>query len=120
MLKVLSSILCDLDPKVKVIGQKAGICDGVPSTSALVIYYFQIYSFIWFLRLSTHFENVQCSKFLVLFGPWKIFYAFCQPIWTKIRPNRMSGLICVQTVCKGSQQTTLSRQKVKALFPGLL
>ena len=28
MLKVLSNILCDLDPKVKVIGQKAGICDG--------------------------------------------------------------------------------------------
>ena len=38
MLKVLSNILCDLDPKVKVIGQKAGICDGVPSTSALVTY----------------------------------------------------------------------------------
>ena len=36
MLKVLSNILCDLDPKVKVTGQKAGICDGVPSTSALV------------------------------------------------------------------------------------
>ena len=36
MLKVLSNILCDLDPKVKVNGQKAGICDGVPSTSALV------------------------------------------------------------------------------------
>ena len=36
MLKVLSYILCDLDPKVKVIGQKAGFCDGVPSTSALV------------------------------------------------------------------------------------
>ena len=36
MLKVLSSILCYLDPKVKVLGQKAGICDGVPSTSALV------------------------------------------------------------------------------------
>ena len=41
MLKVLSSILCDLDPKVKVIGQKAGICDGVPSTSALVILCFR-------------------------------------------------------------------------------
>ena len=40
MLKVLSNILCDLDPKVKVIGQKAGICDGVPSTSALVIIIF--------------------------------------------------------------------------------
>ena len=36
MLKVLSNILCDLDPKVKVIGQKGGICNGVPSTSALV------------------------------------------------------------------------------------
>ena len=36
MLKVLSYILCDLDPKVKVMGKKAGICDGVPSTSALV------------------------------------------------------------------------------------
>ena len=36
MLKVLSSILCDLDPKVKVIGQKAGICDGLPSTSAYI------------------------------------------------------------------------------------
>ena len=43
MLKVLSSILCDLDPKVKVIGQKEGICDGVPSTSALVKYCTTIY-----------------------------------------------------------------------------
>ena len=37
MLKVLSNILCDIGPKVKVIGHKAGICDGVPSTSALVL-----------------------------------------------------------------------------------
>ena len=35
MEKVLSYILCDLEPKVKVIGEKAGICDGVPSTAAL-------------------------------------------------------------------------------------
>ena len=42
MLKVLSYILCDLDPKVKVIGQKAGICDGVPSTSALVHFEFTV------------------------------------------------------------------------------
>ena len=40
MLKVLSNILCDLDPKAKVLGQKAGICDGVPSTSALVLHAF--------------------------------------------------------------------------------
>ena len=30
--------MCDLDPKVKVIGKKAGICDGVPSTAALVYF----------------------------------------------------------------------------------
>ena len=39
MLKVLYNILCDLDPKVKVKGQKADICDGVPSTSALVLFF---------------------------------------------------------------------------------
>ena len=38
MLKVLSNILCDLDPNVKVIGQKGGICNGVPSTSVLVLF----------------------------------------------------------------------------------
>ena len=43
MLKVLSNSLCEFDPKVNVIGQKAGICDGVPSTSALVILLFQIF-----------------------------------------------------------------------------
>ena len=43
MLKVLSSILCDLDPKVKALGQKAGICDGVPSTSALVLFALMLY-----------------------------------------------------------------------------
>ena len=29
-------ILCNLDPKVKVKGKEAHICDGVPSTAALV------------------------------------------------------------------------------------
>ena len=47
MLKVLSSILCDLDPKVKVIGQKAGICDGLPSTSALVLSCFCLFALMF-------------------------------------------------------------------------
>ena len=47
MLKVLRNILCDLDPKVKVIGQKAGICDGVPSTSALVLYNLMTFAFVF-------------------------------------------------------------------------
>ena len=55
MLKVLSSILCDLDPKVKVIGQKAGICNGVPSTSALVL--FELITKIRFSNNSFEFIN---------------------------------------------------------------
>ena len=39
----------DLDPKVKVIGKKAGICDGVPSTAALVIFIFRTEETITFL-----------------------------------------------------------------------
>ena len=30
----------------------------------------------------------------------------CQTIWIQIRPDVLSGLIWVQTVCKGYQQTT--------------
>ena len=43
-------ILCDLDPKVKVIGQKAGICDGVPSTSALVYRYIHDFLVLFYLH----------------------------------------------------------------------
>ena len=31
----------------------------------------------------------------------------CQIVWNQIRPDNMSGLIWVQNVCKGYQQTTL-------------
>ena len=33
--------------------------------------------------------------------------AECQTVWIQIRPDITSGLIWVQTVCKGYQQTTL-------------
>ena len=63
MLKVLSNILCDLDPKVKAIGQKAGICDGVPSTSALVFFL----SVVW--STTAQMMTFFCFRFLeVLFG----------------------------------------------------
>ena len=35
MLWVLSNIVCDNDPKIKDKSEKAGICDGVPSTAFL-------------------------------------------------------------------------------------
>ena len=65
MLKVLSNILCDLDPTVKVIGQKAGICDGVPSTSALVLTYnckyFLIHQFKHVFWCSKEASHGDCS-----------------------------------------------------------
>ena len=66
MLKVLSYILFDLDPKVKVIGQKVGICDGVPSTSALVLSSSQMaYSFF-------NFFAIQLAVYKII-GPWPQF-----------------------------------------------
>ena len=38
-----------------------------------------------------------------------------QTVWTQIRPNVFSGLIWVQTVCKGYQQTTKSPLAIKKL-----
>ena len=32
----------------------------------------------------------------------------CQIVWIQIRPDILSGLIWVQTVCKDQQQTTLA------------
>ena len=34
----------------------------------------------------------------------------CQKVWIQIRPDMLSGLIWVQTICKGYQQTTLVRK----------
>ena len=37
----------------------------------------------------------------------------CQTVWIKIRPNILSGLVSVQTVCKGYQQMTLGGKELK-------
>ena len=47
----------------------------------------------------------------------------CQTVWIQIRPDILSGLIWVQTVCKGYQQITKvapSEQRVKYNFNNLL
>ena len=67
MLKVLSNILCDLDPKVKVIGQKAGICDGVPSTFALVNFFFWKKNTI--LCILKDISPSKCIKLYIFFLP---------------------------------------------------
>ena len=73
MLKVLSSILCDLDPKVKVIGQKAGICDGLPSTSALVLYnYCVTFNCPLSLYLPLSSADTICKQFGLRSGPTKV------------------------------------------------
>ena len=69
------------------------------------------------------------QPYLWLLAYWVIFHAFllsadlfqnqffrkilsgipseCQTVWIQIRPDIVSGLLCVQTVCKGFQQMTL-------------
>ena len=38
-------------------------------------------------------------------------YHQCQTVWSQIWPNILLGLIWVQTVCKGYEQTTLVSKK---------
>ena len=47
--------------------------------------------------------------------PWK-----CQTVWIQIRPDILSGLICVQTVFKCYQQTTLVRTVNIQVMPNSL
>ena len=72
MLKVLSSILCDLDPKVKVIGQKAGICDGLPSTSALVVLYFESETVLKFYNLEARSPDMSVLLIYIQFSYFTI------------------------------------------------
>ena len=37
----------------------------------------------------------------------------CQTVWIQIRPDILSGLIWVQTVCKSYQQTTLVDKELR-------
>ena len=76
---------------------------------------------------SACYKIITCNCFL--FAPWEIFQAFlssadffqyqlfrknlsgipseCQTDWIQTRPDVLSGLIWVQSVCKGYEQTTL-------------
>ena len=39
----------------------------------------------------------------------------CKTFWIQIRPDVLSGLILIQTVCKGYQQTTLGGKELRNL-----
>ena len=86
MLKVLSNILCDLDPKVKVIGQKAGICDGVPSTSALVLAMVLEWLFYGSKLYQTRMNSFYV-KFLV--SLFRYEFSFCVICWNLHISNKV-------------------------------
>ena len=41
-------------------------------------------------------------------------------VWIQIGPNVLSGLILVQTICKGYQQMTLVGKELLSYFEGIL
>ena len=60
-----------------------------------------------FCRLLIFFENKFFRK--IISGiPFE-----CQTDWIQIRPNILLGLIWVQSVCKGYQQTTLGGKELR-------
>ena len=44
----------------------------------------------------------------------------CQKVWIRIRPDFLSGLIWVQTVCKSYQQTALGDKELVRIFVMIL
>ena len=44
----------------------------------------------------------------------------CQTVWIQIRPDILSGLIWVQTVCKGYQQMTLVGNELSTIINSVL
>ena len=40
----------------------------------------------------------------------------CQTVWSQVRLDILSGLICVQTVCEGCQQRTLAGKEFKLIY----
>ena len=67
------------------------------------------------------FFNVFFCRRLIFFKIIKIIffqnqlqeYHQCQTVWIQIRPDMWSGLIWIQTICKGYQQTTLGGKELK-------
>ena len=64
-------------------------------------------NFSGFLSSADIFQNQLVRK--ILSG----IPSVCQTVWIQIRPDILSGLICVQTVFKDFQQTTLVDKELK-------
>ena len=73
-------------------------------TLTLPIYYSVCFFFVVcdFFRI-TFFRKILSGK-----------HSECQTVWIWIRPDVLNGLICVQTICKGYQQTTLVGKELRS------
>ena len=70
------------------------------------VYFDQLLEFQILLLLFLH---ILLLCHILLFGCWIFSIPLgCQTVWIQIRPDILSGLIWVQTVCKGYQQTKKS------------
>ena len=108
-------------------------CNFSAKCTFLYTYYFSIAIMLIKINLSKSsklkFIKITCKNNRLALCPWEIFHAFLssadffskstfrkilseipfeyQTVWIQIRPDIWSGLIWVQTVCKGYQQMTL-------------
>ena len=86
--------------------QKLKICEKVYFDQLLIFQYCFYYSFT--LYYCAIFNSLNAESFSIPSG--------CQTVWIQIRPDILSGLIWVQTVCKVYKQmikVTASRQRVR-------
>ena len=95
--------------------EKLYICEKVYIDHHQLLEYCFYYSFILYY----------CAIFYSLDAGFFSIPSGCQTVWIQIRPNILSGLIWVQTVCNGYQQTTkftpsLLRVNTKQLLAKIL
>ena len=67
---------------------------------------YSLSSFFYTANFLTYLWSADFFKINFLKNYFRKFHQ-CQTVWILIRPDVLSGLIWVQTVCKGYQQTTL-------------
>ena len=65
---------------------------------------------LFFLSSADFFQNQLFQKIL------SVIPSECQTDWIQIRPDILSGLIWLQTVCKSYQQTTLQFSSIKGKY----
>ena len=96
--------MCDIVPLTKTHTCSTWLVCGINSECWVI---FHVFVVCWFFIKSHPFRKILSR---ILFK--------CQTVWIQTRPDILSGLVWVQTVFKGNQQTTVLKDLTKFYISG--